>query len=124
MKKYYLIIVPLIIFSCNSDQPTPSATQSSQTVPSKLLPELSTGTKANFKKIEYLPAGIENIFGKMPSKENGFYKFSFPRQDLNVMLEGVKVDPRFAFTTWFAFMPHDSAGSYGMMMCDVVLLES
>jgi hypothetical protein len=124
MKKYYLIILPLIIFACNSDQPKPSATQSSHSVPPKLLPELSTGTKANFKKIQYLPAGIKNIFGKMPSKENGFYKFSFPRQDVNVSLDGVNVDPRLAFTTWFAFMPHDSAGASGMLMGDVVLLES
>ncbi len=124
MKKYYLIILPFIIFSCNSDESAPSSTQSSQSAPHKILPELSTGTKTDFKKITYLPESIENIFGKIPSKENGFYKFSFPRQDFNVMLEGVKIDPRFAFTTWFAFMPQDSAGSSGMLMGDMVLLES
>ena len=122
MKKYYLILLPFIIFSCNSE-PSQS-TQSTQSVPPKLLPELSTGTKADFKKITRLPEGIENIFGKMPSKENGYYKFSFPRQDVTVMLDGIKIDPRFAFTTWFAFMPQDSAGSSGMLMGDVVLLES
>ena len=122
MKKYYLIILPLIIFACNP--PPDSPTNSSQSSSTKLLPELSTGTKSYFKKIETLPAGIETIFGKMPSKENGFYKFSFPRQDLNVMLDGIKIDPRFAFTTWFAFMPQDSAGVSGMLMGDVVLLES
>jgi hypothetical protein len=124
MKKYCLIILLFIIFSCNSDESAPSSTQSSQSSPHNILPELSTGTKTDFKKITFLPGGIENIFGKMPSKENGFYKFSFPRQDVNVMLEGIKVDPRFAFTTWFAYMPHDSAGSSGMLMGDVVLLES
>ena len=122
MSKYFLIILLLTFISCNSDEPTPSATESHNSP--KLMPELSTGQKSDFKKITYLPPGIENIFGKMPSKENGFYKFSFPRQDVTVMLEGVKVDPRFAFTTWFAFMPHDSAGSSGMLMGDVVLLES
>jgi len=88
------------------------------------LPELNTGTKSDFKKLENLPAGIENIFGKMPSKENGFYKFSFPRQDISVTLDGVKIDPRFAFTTWFVFMPMDSAGISGELMGDVILLES
>jgi hypothetical protein len=122
-KKFHFIIALIFIFSCNTDQPSPT-TQSSQSSSSKLLPELSTGTKTDYKKIEYLPPGIESIFGKMPSKENGFYKFSFPRQDFNVMLEGVKIDPRFAFTTWFAFMPQDSAGSSGMLMGDMVLLES
>jgi hypothetical protein len=123
IKKFYYTLIVSVFLSCNADQPKPSATQSSQAVPPKLLPELSTGTKTDFKKITYLPPGIENIFGKMPSKEKGFYKFSFPRQDVTVMLEGVKVDPRFAFTTWFAFMPQDSAGSSGMLMGDVVLLE-
>ncbi|MDB5199121.1 MAG: hypothetical protein JWO92_1084 [Chitinophagaceae bacterium] len=123
LKKFNSIVLLILMVSCNSDQPD-SSTTSSQPASPKLLPELSTGTKSDFKKITYLPAGIENIFGKMPSKENGFYKFSFPRQDLKVMLDGVKIDPRFAFTTWFAFMPQDSAGSSGMLMGDVVLLES
>ncbi|MEJ7826560.1 MAG: DUF1259 domain-containing protein [Segetibacter sp.] len=124
LKNYYCIAVLLLIFSCNADNPDPSPTQSSQSSSPRLLPELSTGTKYDYKKIEKLPAGIENIFGKQPSKENGFYKFSFPRQDINVMLEGIKVDPRFAFTTWLSFMPMDSAGSSGMLIGDVVLLES
>ncbi len=124
IKNIYFIIVLGLILSCNANQKTSPSTKSSQSPVKKLLPELETGTKFNFSKVEKLPAGIENIFGKMPSKENGFYKFSFPRQDLNVMLEGVRIDARFAFTTWFAFMPQDSAGSSGMLMGDVVLLES
>ena len=124
IKKYFFIICIAAIFSCNSDHQEPASTPSSQPSLTKVLPELSTGTKSDFKKIENLPAGIENIFGKMPSKENGFYKFSFPRQDISVTLDGVKVDPRFAFTTWFAFMPMDSAGISGELMGDVVLLES
>ncbi len=122
--KLSVVIALLFFVSCNGDNSDPSPTQSSQSSSPQLLPELSTGTKTDYKKIEYLPAGIENIFGKMPSKENGFYKFSFPRTDFNVMLDGVKIDPRLAFTTWFAFMPQDSAGSSGMLMGDVVLLES
>lgn len=124
MKKFYFFILLTILFSCNSNKPSTGTTEASKPSYTKLLPELETGMKGDFKKIENLPAGIETIFGKMPSKENGFYKFSFPRQDLNVMLDGVKIDPRFAFTTWFAFMPQDSAGTSGMVMGDVVLLES
>ena len=123
LKKHFFIIVLVFIFSCNSDQPA-AVTQSAPSSSPKLLPELSTGTKTDFKKIERLPAGIENIFGKMPSQENGFYKFTFPRQDVNVTLEGMKIDSRFAFTTWLAFMPQDSTGTSGMLLGDVVLLES
>ena len=91
--RYYIIILIIFILSCNADQQDTS-TQSRQSASPKILPELNTGTKSNFKKIEILPDGIEMIFGKIPTKENGFYKFSFPRQDLNVMLEGIKIDPR------------------------------
>ena len=122
MIKYFFAASFLIFIACNNDKPTSTTSQTPPT--KKLLPELETGTKRAFTKIAKLPAGIENIFGKMPSKENGFYKFSFPRTDLNVSLNGIKIDPRFAFTTWFAFMPQDSAGSSGMLMGDVVLLES
>lgn len=122
MMKFFYLVITLFIYACNAE---PSDTSSSSTVPApqKILPELSTGTKSDFKPIEKLPEGIENIFGKNPSKENGYYKFSFPRKDLSVMLDGVKIDPRFALTTWLAFMPTDSLGN-GMLMGDIVLIES
>lgn len=123
-KDICFIIMLLFIFSCNSDQPATNTSSSSSNPVTKLLPQLSTGTKTDFKPLNTLPAGIENIFGKMPAKENGFYKFSFPRQDMVVLLDGIKVDPRFALTTWLAFMPQDSAGTSGMLMGDIVLLES
>lgn len=123
MKKYWMVFITVIAFSCNSDQPAPT-TSSKQSTSPKLLPELSTKTKSEFKKQDFIPAGIETIFGKMPSRENGFYKISFPRKDVAVTLDGFQLDPRFAFTTWFAFMPQDSAGTSGMLMGDMVLLES
>lgn len=79
--------------------------------------------KTTFTTIQNLPAGIETIFGKTPSKQKGFYKFSFPRADLKVTADGITIDPRLAFTTWFSFMPvKDSA--HAMLMGDMVLLES
>ena len=80
-------------------------------------------SKTDFSKIETLPAGIEAVFGKAPSKNNGFYKFSFPRTDLKVVADGITIDPRLAFTSWFAFMP-TSDSSKAMLMGDMVLLES
>lgn len=125
IKNYFFITIIMLQTACSNNSPsTPSNSSTQSGVPQhKLLPELETGTKRNFPKIEKLPPGIENIFGTKPSMDNGFYKFSFPRQDFNVMLDGVKVDPRFAFTTWLAFMPQDSTGVSGMLMGDMVLLE-
>lgn len=84
---------------------------------------MQSGTKTSFAKITSLPAGIEAIFGKEPSMENGFYKFSFPRTDLKVIADGINIDPRLAFTTWFAFMPEQNS-SKAMLMGDMVLLET
>ena len=114
------VLAVLLGLACNQ-RPAEPASQSSPAP--RLVPELSTGTKSSFGKIETLPEGIENIFGKMPSKENGFYKFSFPRTDLHIMLDGVQVDPRLAFTSWIALMPFDSTGN-SMLMGDLILKES
>ena len=123
MLKVFLPLIAIFIISCNEDKTTSSPPTNSSPAMQK-MPELSTGTKTVYKKIEKLPAGIENIFGRMPSKEMGHYKFSFPRQDIHVTLDGIKIDPRLAFTTWFAFRPMDTVNAEVMMMGDVVLLET
>lgn len=79
--------------------------------------------QVSFAKIENLPVGIDTLFGKEPSKEVGYYKFSFPRTDLKIQLDGVTVDPRLAFTSWFSFAPVDQ-GKEAMLMGDLVLLET
>jgi len=84
---------------------------------------MQTNKPVSFAKIEALPAGMDTVLGKEPSKEVGFYKFSFPRADLKVQLEGVTVDPRLAFTTWFSFAPMKE-GKDAMLMGDMVLLET
>lgn len=79
--------------------------------------------KTQFSTINNLPQGIETVFSKEPSKEKGFYKFSFPRKDLKVTLDGVTIEPGLAFTTWFAFLPSKDS-SRAMLMGDLVLLET
>ena len=123
MNRYLLILFSLLFIACNDNAPVESGKSAESSSP-KLLPELQTGTKTSFKQIEKLPPGIETIFNKMPLKENGFYKFSFPRYDLNVMSGDVKIDARFALTSWLAFMPQDSSITSGIMMGDLVLLET
>lgn len=119
---FYLItaaVMALVACSSNSrhdrdnDNDEDSGDKQEQVMPSK----------TNFSKIENLPTGIEAVFGKTPSKNNGFYKFSFPRTDLKVVADGITIDPRLAFTSWFAFMPAKDS-SKAMLMGDIVLLES
>ena len=84
---------------------------------------MQTSQPVSFTKIESLPSGMDSVLGKEPSKEVGFYKYSFPRGDLKVQLGGVAVDPRLAFTTWFSFAPMKE-GKNAMLMGDMVLLET
>ena len=52
---------------------------------------------------------------------NGVLKFSFPRSDLNVVVDGVTLKPALALGSWVAF--HRGLGDAVMMMGDLVLLD-
>lgn len=122
MKKYLLyLMATLLLFSAcqNTGQGQDNDNDSDEAQEQAM----QTPAKTNFSKVENLPAGIETVFGKTPSKNNGFYKFSFPRTDLKVTADGITIDPRLAFTTWFAFAPSRDQNST-MLMGDMVLLES
>jgi hypothetical protein len=71
--------------------------------------------KAIYEKIEAL-AGAK---GKLDEKE-GVFKVSFPREDLDVHVSGVKITPPMGLTVWAAFK---MMGDHTMMMGDMVLLE-
>lgn len=49
------------------------------------------------------------------------YKFSFPRSDMHVTIDGVAVTPALALGSWVAFKPMASGGT--MVMGDLVLAE-
>jgi hypothetical protein len=51
---------------------------------------------------------------------NGVYKFSFPRSDLKVTLDGVPVKPALALGSWVAFTEN---GDHATVMGDLVLTE-
>lgn len=70
--------------------------------------------------------GVESALGRNGVEKDGMLKVTFPRTDLEVTVQGVKLDPRFALTTWIAFAPLAHAGTSGhvMVMGDLVLLDS
>lgn len=64
---------------------------------------------------------IKSIFSQEGSTTGGVYKFTFPRLDLKVRLDGITLEPSFALTSWVAF---DNLDNHSMLMGDLVLLES
>jgi len=65
---------------------------------------------------------VEQALGKpgqlMPG---GIYRVGFPRTDLTVMVQGVRVEPAFALGSYAAFKP---MGDAAMVMGDLVLLDA
>jgi len=79
---------------------------------------LSTGAVAadiDWSKVD------EALGRKGAAQPGGVYKFSFPRSDLKVSVDGVAIKPPLALGSWAAFMP---AGSEAMVMGDLVLTDT
>ena len=64
---------------------------------------------------------VDAAFGRSGvDQAQGVRRYSFPRSDLTVTLDGVKVRPALALGSWIAFQPH---GDETMVMGDLVLLH-
>jgi len=64
---------------------------------------------------------IDAAFGRPGvDQAQGVRRYSFPRSDLTVTLDGVRVRPALALGSWIAFQPH---GNATVVMGDLVLLH-
>jgi hypothetical protein len=78
------------------------------------------GTAKNFRPADR--TAVEQALGRRgTSTPDGVLKFSFPRSDLQVVVDGVTLKPAFALGSWVAF---ERIADHAMMMGDLVLLES
>jgi hypothetical protein len=79
-----------------------------------------SGTAARAADLD--TAKIEQLTGAKGtmSKQEGVFKVSLPRKDLNVSANGVKITPAMGLTCWAAFKP---MGDNVMVMGDQVLTE-
>jgi len=68
-------------------------------------------------------AKIESIVGHKGklNEKSGVFKISVPREDLNLTIAGVKMNPDMGLTSWAAFQ---GSGQHTMVMGDMVVLES
>ncbi len=64
---------------------------------------------------------VDETFARKAAVTGDVHRYGFPRSDLTVTLDGVKIKPALALGGWIAFKPeHEGA----MAMGDIVLLES
>ena len=67
-------------------------------------------------------AAVENALGRKGAPQAGdVMRFSFPRRDLNVTVDGVAIRPALALGSWAAFKR--VGGGHTMVMGDLVLLD-
>jgi hypothetical protein len=67
-------------------------------------------------------AKVDQAIGrKGAAQPGGVHKYSFPRSDLKVTVDGVAIKPALALGGWIAFQP---AGSGAMFMGDLVLTDT
>jgi hypothetical protein len=67
-------------------------------------------------------SGLDSIFGRTGLAQAGdVMRYGFPRSDLSVTANGVKLKPAFALGSWVAFK---RGGGHAMAMGDLVLTET
>jgi hypothetical protein len=65
--------------------------------------------------------GVDQALGRSGATQpDGVRRYSFPRSDLSVQLDGVTLKPALALGSWLAFQPM-GAGGRGVVMGDIVL---
>src|SRR5215207_9655826 len=65
---------------------------------------------------------VEQVFGRPAAEQpGGVHRFSLPRSDLKVTLDGIAIKPALALGSWLAF--HPTGGDEAMVMGDLVLTE-
>jgi len=80
---------------------------------------LIVGTAATAQQIDWKK--VDATLGKTGAVSGDVHRYSFPRSDLQVTVDGVAIKPALALGGWAAFQPmHGEA----MVMGDLVLLET
>jgi hypothetical protein len=89
---------------------------------SALLIALSVPSTARAQPAAQSWAAVDQALGRAGANQpDGVRRYSFPRSDLNVTLDGVRLKPGFAFGSWLAFQ---RTGNGAMVMGDLVLTDA
>lgn len=88
-----------------------------------LIPITISNRNLSFRnyKSEYDLETVKKIFSQKGTMADDVLKFTFPRFDLKVRIDGIIVEPDLALTSWVAF---NQLGNHSMIMGDLVLLEN
>lgn len=85
-----------------------------------MIPISESSRDLSFSNYKLGLNSIKKIFSQEGTTSGGVIKFTFPRYDLTVRIENIKIDPNLALTSWIAI---NELKSHSMLMGDLVLLE-
>ena len=89
------------------------------TLATALVSGLAAGQQTSSKSSDW--SAVDQALGRKGAAQPGdVMKYSFPRSDLQVTVNGVQVKPGFALGSWIAFKRTTASA---MMMGDLVLAE-
>src|SRR5277367_6975900 len=49
--------------------------------------------------------GVQKTLGQPGLEQEGGIRFNFPRTDLNLMVQGLSLEPSMGLTSWISFLP-------------------
>jgi hypothetical protein len=102
----WMLLATVMMFACNS--------LSTQDQPAEENVEDTTQQAVRALDIQT----IENIVGKQGAENNGEYKITIPQNDLNVMVDGFRINPPMGLGSWAAFSP---TAEGAMLMGDIIV---
>lgn len=82
----------------------------------------ATGLLATSASAQIRWSQVEAALGRPATQTGEVRRFSFPRSDLDVRLDGVRVQPALALGSWLAFRP--VSNTHAEVMGDLVLKEA
>lgn len=101
----WVLLATVVITACN--------TRSTQDQPAQEDVE-DTTQQVDTLEIQ----NIENIVGRQGTENNGEYKITIPQNDLNITVDGFRINPPMGLGSWAAFSP---TAEGAMLMGDIIV---
>lgn len=129
VSRFFLPPIAVFAAACGAQEQRPAAMPTAEvpaplaaSAPSKAPPPAAEPPALSAAIDERAVADATGV-GKVEKSLDGVVKASFPRNDVEVAVDGWKIPPFMGLTSWVAFTPAQKGIADAMMMGDLVLFE-
>ncbi len=126
------LLLCILLTACGESTPPPRAPEPAKPAAPPVTPSAPVANVAPSASVAPPPAPpaspidpavVERAAGVKPEVSGDVVKVSFARDDVPVVVDGVKMAPFQGLTSWAAFTPGKKPGVQAMVMGDLVLFE-